>query len=152
MNSELKYLFNEKKLEGLSDNEAQESVNEFRQSQIDFKLLKKELKKKDTEIKNLNKEILELQKKINKTKNQNLIQGLKEYSKQEKVYKESKGATLNNVKRVIKFTEVGKFYTKTELARDLIIQTTCIDEIITFLNNHTNIKFQIEGGKYIRLE
>ena len=96
------------------------------------------------------------EKQIKQTKNKNLLDGLglsgkKEVKKiiEHKVV-ESKGATLLNVKRIIKFTEPGQSYTKTDLGKDLMIQTTVVEEILDFLNRHTNIKFTQEGSRYVR--
>jgi hypothetical protein len=87
------------------------------------------------------------------TKNKNLLEGLglgkKKVEVEHKIV-ESKGATLLNVKRIIKFTEVGQSYTKSDLARDLMMPTTVVEEILDFLNRHTNIKFTQEGSRYVR--
>jgi len=88
-------------------------------------------------------------------KNKNLLDGLgittkpKRAEVEHKVI-ETRGATLLNAKRVINFTEVGQSYTKSDLARDLIIQTTVVEEIMMFLNKYTNIKFNEVGGRYVR--
>jgi hypothetical protein len=97
---------------------------------------------------------LKEEKQIKETKNKNLLGGLgisgKKEEKKIEHKVESKGATLLNVKRIIKFIEVGQSYTKTDLGRDLIIPSNVVEEIIDFLNRHTNIKFTQEGSRYVR--
>jgi hypothetical protein len=99
---------------------------------------------------------------VKETKNKNLLAGLGISTKPKKVESKPKveiehkvvevrGASLLNVKRVIKFTEVGESYTKTDLGRDLMIPSNVVEEILDFLNRHTNIKFNIEGSRYVRV-
>jgi hypothetical protein len=95
-------------------------------------------------------------KKIKETKNKNLLEGLgisgKKEVKVEVEHKivESRGATVLNVKRVIKFMEAGRSYTKSDLAADLMMPTTVIEEILNFLHTYTTIKIDNEGSHYIR--
>ena len=149
---ESQYLFKEKILDGRTNKEAAMEIEEFKYSQIKFNELERELKKKDTIIKNLNKEIELLNKKSSNHKNDILKAGLGLSGKKEVEHKvvETKGATLNNIKRVIRFMVADKEYTKTELGMELIIPSNVVEEIIEFLNKYTTIKFDINGSCFIR--
>lgn len=143
---ETQYLVDEKRREGKSYQEIGEELNNFKQSQIQFKSLEKENQRLKKIIQTQVTEIESLKKKSGEDKNKRLIDGLKEHTKAEN----SSSASLNNIRRIIKFTEAGQSYTKTDLSRDLIIPTTCVEEILNFLNNYTNVKFTVSGGRYSR--
>lgn len=150
LSGETQYLFQEKVRDGKTNSEAYSEVEFLKESQIEFKNLKREnlnLKKK---IESLNNQIIKLELDISKKNNKNLLEGLGIKSKVEHKVIESKGATLNNIKRIINFTEVGNSYTKSDLGKELMFPTTVVEEIIDFLNRHTDIKFKIVGGRYVR--
>ena len=84
---------------------------------------------------------------INFSKNKKLKEGLGIGVKKEV---NSRIATLNNVKRIIKYTEVGMSYTKTDISKDLMFNSPVVEEIIDFLNRHTDIKFEMKSGRYVR--
>ena len=127
-------------------------IENLKKSLLGYEELKRINKKLETKIINQEKEIESLNKKIKDNKNKNLIEGLKEHTKTERIIKETKGATLTNIKRVIKFTEIGKEYTKSDFHLELFIDTTCVAEIIDFLNKYTNVKFEIINGRYRRCQ
>lgn len=146
---ESQYLFKEKIRDGMSIVEAKDEIEFFKESQIEFKNLKREIKKLNTELINKDKEIEELKNKVKENKNKNLIEGLGLTGKKE-VEHSSKGATLTNIKRIIKFTEVGVTYTKSDLGKELMFPTTVVEEILDFLNKYTKVKFKQDGCRYVR--
>lgn len=150
LSGETQYLFQEKVRDGKTNSEAYSEVEFLKESQIEFKNLKREnlnLKKK---IESLNNQIIKLELDISKKNNKNLLEGLGIKSKVEHKVIETRGATLSNIKRVINFIEIGKSYTKSDIAKELMFPTTVVEEIIDFLNRHTDIKFKIVGGRYVR--
>jgi hypothetical protein len=149
-NQESQYLFKEKVLDGRTNKEACIEIEEFKYSQIKFTELERELKKKETIIRHLNEEVESLNKKLSKQKNETLKSGLGLTGKKEVEHKVERGATLLNIKRVIRFTEPDKDYMKSDLAKGLFMPSTVVQEIIDFLNAYTNIKFEIKGTRFTR--
>jgi hypothetical protein len=149
--SEVSYLVHEKQLEGKSNYEVYKELSDLKSSQIKFKNLNRELKKKDTIIKKLNLKIETINSKLKKDNNKKLIEGLKEESKKDP--KPSREPNLLNTKRVINYVELGKRYTRTDLALELRIPSPLIEQILNFLNRYTLIKFQVdrENG-YTRIQ
>jgi hypothetical protein len=100
------------------------------------------------------KEVTE--KKVKETKNKNLLEGLGIEPKVKTIVERkvinSHGATLLNTKRLIHFTEVGQSYTKSDLSKELMMSSYVVDEILEFLNRHTNIQFKFENCRYLRIQ
>lgn len=148
---ESRILIREKRAEGKKDNQIYQELNNLKQSQIQFKELQKELNHLNLEINKKDSKIEELKEELNKSKNKLLVQGLKIEAKP--VLNTSKSANLNNCKRIINFTEVGKAYTRSDLAKEFVFTTETVSEILTFLTNHTNTKFEIDSrGRYVRCQ
>lgn len=148
--NELQYLFQEKVREGKSIITAGDEVEFFKESQIEFKNLKKEINHLNTELNKKDREIEELKNKVKENKNKSLIQGLGLTGRKDVVTKETRGASINNMRRIIKFTEVGGSYTKSDLGKEFMFPTTVVEEILDFLSKYTNVKFRQDGCRYVR--
>lgn len=148
--TETTVLIEKKKLEGKSYEQIGKELKTLNQAGKVFSSQKREINTLINEINKRDIIIDKLREEKAKDKNKKLVQGLKDFVTEEK--KNDVHASINNAKRIIKYMEVNKPYTKTDLKDELIIPTQVVEEIIDFLIKYTNIKIEVVNGKYIRHE
>jgi hypothetical protein len=78
------------------------------------------------------------------SKNNKLLEGLniKKPNKEVKPTSQQHSATLINAARMIKFTEVGEEYSRSDLQHEFNIPTAVVSEILLFLSKYTNVVFE----------
>lgn len=141
---ERRYLFREKRAEGKNEMEANNEIMDLIQAQRLFKKMKIEMNSLVNEIKKLESKNERLNKKIKENKNQELLSKLGQGEERIKEIKNGnhRVPTIHHINRILKFTEVGKQYTKSDLAKELGIPSTLIEVAITFINRTTIFKFE----------
>jgi regulator of replication initiation timing len=156
---ERQYLFREKRAEGKSEMKANAEIMDLIQAQRLFKKMKVEIKSLVNEIKKLEKENSKLKEKVKQEKNQRMLDRLKYQKDVPMVQVESKSngnhkvPTIHHINRILNFTELGKTYTKSDLAKELRIPSTLIEVALNFINRTTTSKFEKGNDcKWIRTQ
>lgn len=143
--SENQFLFKEKLNEGKGEIQARKEIQELEYSQKQFKIMYRENQALKIMLKNRDMEISKLKVKSFKSLRQDspLVKANKEVNKP-KNYE----GTLKHMGRILNHMEVGKHYSKRELAADLCMDTTAMNSILYFLNDHhlVNFEFPVTGG------
>lgn len=156
---ERQYLFREKRAEGKNEMEANKEIKDLIQAQRLFKKMKKEINSLVNEIKKLEKENSKLKEKVKEEKNQRMLDRLKYQKDTPSIQVETKSngnhkvPTTHHINRILTFTEVGKQYTKSDLAMELRIPSTLIEVALNFINRTTTSKFEKGNDcKWIRTQ
>jgi hypothetical protein len=147
------YLIQERQSEGKSKRQIYEELLNFKASQIKFKKLEKENKDLIKKVKSLTQQVNVLDIKLNKQNNEKLISGLGISVKKDKIEsKTQSSASILMCSRIIKFMEINIPYTKTDMANNIGVKPSHVEECINFLMKYTNIKIEKKGDRYIKLE
>jgi hypothetical protein len=149
---ERQYLFREKRAEGKNEMESNKEILDLIHAQKLFKKMKNEMKSLVTEIKKLEAKNEKLNNKIKEKKSQEFLKNLGQGEERIKEIKNGnhKVPTIHHVNRILNFTEVGKGYTKSDLAVELRIPSTLVEVALNFINRTTTSKFEKNDCKWIR--
>ena len=152
---ESQYLFKRKLEKGETEKQAYQEIFDLKQSQKLFKKLSREIKSLKKELNKSELDNKKLKDKIKESKQKEFLDKLKNQKDKPLVQVEShtKQATITHASRIINFTEVGKQYTKSDLAKMLVIPTSMADMLLLFLNRYTNTKFEKKPDcKWLRVQ
>ena len=144
---EKQFLVKEKECEGIARTKAWMQVTDLEQKERIFKTLYREkinlertLETKEKEIDRLKQELFKL--KFNKDSNQEPVR-IKEVVKR---------GGINFLRRVISSMEIGKIYTRTDLAEELCMSKYDLDECLRFLEENKLIKLDRVEHKIVRMQ
>jgi predicted RNase H-like nuclease (RuvC/YqgF family) len=144
--SEKQFLVKEKENEGMERTKAWMQIADLEKKEKVFKKLYHEkisliktLESKDSEIKKLKEQIFKLKFTLDSKE------------KSIPVKEVTKRGGIKLLKRLINFMEVGKEYTRTDLARQFIMTTGDIDECLEFLEEHKLMTLIHKEHKVLRI-
>ena len=140
--SERQFLFGEKIAEGKGEFKANQEIKSLQDHEKAFRILFREKKQLELITSKLEKENKTLKEKIFKLN----------FNKQTKPEEPRElNGSIGHLKRILRFMEAGKRYTRSSLGKDLMIPTPEVKELMKFIIDNKIMNVSFDGLVYKKL-
>lgn len=140
---EKEYLVNEKEQAGISRDAAWKEVKDLEEKEKVFKVLWNDKRRLERDNIKLEKEL-----KIERARNFRLKFALDSKKKVEPV-KEINGS-VNHLRRILNFMEVGKVYSKSSLSEELVMKPNEVADWLKLIMDYKLLEIKYDGVYYIK--
>jgi hypothetical protein len=144
--AEKDFLLKEKKIEGKNNYQAYKEIGSLEEYQNAFKILKKMNIKLNKEVEKLQKKLKDANSKVFKLKFEKDSKGSIDINKDKR-----NNGSINQLIRIVNYMKEGKEYSKSELAKQILITVSEADRWLNVLIKYKLLPIKTDGKTFMRL-